>query len=169
MSTDTKPSNPKDMIGGKKLPLHLVPPAVNIYASLAFLEGALKYGKFNWRVAGVRFSIYLDAVERHLAKLADGEWCDPETKVPHLANIIACCGIILDAKQNDKLTDDRAPAALRTSALIDGLQGNVAHLQDLFKAHNPTQYTIEYKPDASPTPTKKANTNTSRRPRKSRR
>ena len=49
-----KASNPKDAIGSRKLMLHVVPSTVDIYAALGFTEGALKYGKFNWRVAGVR-------------------------------------------------------------------------------------------------------------------
>jgi hypothetical protein len=64
----TKPTNPKDAIGTEKLPMHLIPGSAKATMALAFLEGALKYGKYNWRVAGVRASIYLDAMERHLEK-----------------------------------------------------------------------------------------------------
>jgi hypothetical protein len=138
-----KATNPKDLIGSSKLPMGLVPDTLTLYASLAFLEGALKYGRFNWRVAGVRFQIYLDALERHRAKLAAGEWEDPVTKVPHLASIIACAGIILDAHTCGKLVDDRPPSCLQISKLIDDHTKTVAHLKELFKDHNPKQYTIE--------------------------
>lgn len=139
---DVKPTNPKDIIGSDKLPLHLVPEAVEAYATLAFLEGALKYGRFNWRIAGVRFSIYLDALERHYKKLKAGEWEDQKTRVPHLASIIACAGIILDARVCGKLVDDRPPSA-PVSALLDDLSKHVVQLKDLFKDHHPKQYTIE--------------------------
>ena len=143
MSTDTKPSNPKDAIGSKKLAMHLVPSIVQVYAALGFTEGALKYGKYNWRVAGVRMSIYLDAMYRHIAKLQNGEWADKKTKVPHLASIIACAGIIADARASGKLTDDRPPTQDELSLLID-VEGMeiTTHLQQLFKDHTPHQHTI---------------------------
>ena len=36
------PKNPKDEIGAGKLPLHLVPDTLAVYAAMAFTEGALK-------------------------------------------------------------------------------------------------------------------------------
>lgn len=142
---DLKPSNPKDAIGSKKLSMHLVPSVIQAYAALAFTEGALKYGKYNWRIAGVRVSIYLDAIARHLAAYQNGEFADRETGVPHLASIIACVGIILDADLSGKLTDDRPPAQTNLKGLIDMQMADVTkHLQEIFKQHNPTQYTIDY-------------------------
>lgn len=137
-----KPSNPKDVVALTKLPLDLVPSTVVIYAALAFLEGARKYGKYNWRVAGVSFAVYLGAIKRHYEKLISGEWADQKTKVPHLASIIACCGIILDAKLCGKLTDDRPPVA-PTAELIAELEAEIVpHLQELFKDCHPHQHTI---------------------------
>lgn len=141
MTTDTKPSNPKDMIGSTKLPLHLVPTTGIEEEALAFLEGALKYGKFNWRAAGVRTSIYLDAIKRHLHKYENGEDRDPVTMVHHLANIRACTNIILDAGLNNMLTDDRAPRS-PNSQHIDATVSRVAHLKELFRDHNPHQYSL---------------------------
>ena len=141
MLVDSKPTNPKDVIGSDKLPLHLVPSVLNIYASLAFLEGAAKYGCYNWRVAGVRMSIYLAALERHFQKFKDGEWADEKTGVPHLSSMLACIGIILDAKLVGKLTDDRPPVA-PTAALIASLEAHVPRLKELFKDCRPHQHTI---------------------------
>ena len=47
-----KPSNPKDMIGSNKLPLHLWPNTATAMGSLGFLNGALKYGRANFREIG---------------------------------------------------------------------------------------------------------------------
>ena len=138
---DTKPTNPKDAIGSKKLLMSLVPSSLMAYAATAFLEGALKYGRFNWRKAGVRSSIYKDALDRHVAKWWNGEDCDPETRVKHLASAIACLGILLDAELCGMLNDDRPPRA-PVGQLIDEQQELVAHLQEMFKDHNPHQYTI---------------------------
>lgn len=138
---DTKPTNPKDAIGAGKLPLHLVPDTATYHLATAFLEGALKYGKYNWRVAGVRASIYLDALDRHVSKWKNGEDRDPKTRVHHLANALACIAIILDAELCGKLTDDRPPRA-NIAALEADLTARAAHLRELFKDHNPHQYTI---------------------------
>lgn len=143
---DTKPSNPKDAIGSKKLMMHLVPSTMNVYAAMAFTEGALKYGKYNWRVAGVRASIYLDALARHIAKWTNGEECDPDTGVPHLANALACLAIIVDAKVSGMLTDDRPPAQPELATFINDGGKITVDLQNTFKDHSPIQYTISYKP-----------------------
>jgi Domain of unknown function (DUF5664) len=138
-----KKSNPKDLIGSTKLSMSLVPSTLTALAALAFLEGALKYGRYNWRIAGVRMCIYLDAIYRHTAKLQNGEWADPVTHVPHLASIIACAGIIEDARQCGKLVDDRPPALPGFSGTLDQeYVATVAHLKELFKGHNPRQFTI---------------------------
>ena len=142
MKPEVKESNPKDAIGSSKLPMHLVPGSAKAFLTLGFLEGALKYGKYNWRIAGVRCSIYLDAMERHMEKYKNGEDVDPVTKVPHLASVMACCAIILDAGIVGKLTDDRPPRA-PVSNLIDSMVADVQYLKNLYEGDNPRQYTIE--------------------------
>lgn len=148
MTTDTKLSNPKEAIGSDKVPFHLIPDTALALEAMAFLEGALKYGKYNWRVAGVRCSTYLDALDRHVKKFKNGEWEDKTTLVSHLANARACLGILIDALVCDKLVDDRPPAA-PVSELIDSLIPKVKHLKELLKEHNPHQYTIS---DTAPPP-----------------
>jgi len=145
MSRETKPTNPKDAIGSKKLPLDLVPDTAVAEMATSFLEGALKYGKFNWRIDGVRASIYIAAARRHLAKFTNGEDEDQVTRVKHLASVMACCAIILDANVCGKLVDDRPPRT-QVSNQIDDLSDKVAHLQELFKDHNPHQNTIADSP-----------------------
>lgn len=137
----TKPSNPKDVIGSAKLPLELQPDTIEAEVALAYLEGALKYGRYNWRVAGVRASIYRAAMRRHMMQWWNGEDRDQKTRVKHLASIIASAGILLDAELCGKLNDDRPPSAPIT-ALLDAQAEIVAHLKELFKAHSPHQYTI---------------------------
>lgn len=140
---ETKPSNPKDVVGSKKLPTHIVPSAVVRYAALAYFEGMCKYGKFNWRVAGIGISIYIDALERHLMKLKEGEWRDPKTGVPHLGSIIACAGIILDANELGRLTDDRGPVQLVAVSHLDEESPLImAHLREMFKDYAPHQHVI---------------------------
>jgi hypothetical protein len=135
-----KPSNPKDAIGSKKLPLDLVPDTIPIFAATAFAEGASKYGSYNWRVAGVRASIYRAALDRHLKKWWNGEDCDPVTGVHHLASVIACAGILLDAEVCDKLTDDRPPAA-DVGALIGDMEDVIEYVYTLHDGRKPHHHT----------------------------
>lgn len=141
---ETKPTNPKDIIGSTKLDLGLVPSTLSIMVSKAFLEGALKYGRFNWRIAGVRASIYHAALHRHLAKWWNGQDKDPKTGVHHLDNAMACLGILRDAEIFKKLQDDRPPAVDPDliAQIIDESEADVARLKALFKSYNPHQYTI---------------------------
>jgi hypothetical protein len=118
-----------------------VPASGTAEEALAFLEGALKYGRYNWRVKGVRASIYYDAMLRHLAKWWNGEDRDQRTFVHHLGSARACANILLDAERQGVLVDDRPPRAA-TAGHIDELAENVEHLRQLFREHEPYQYTI---------------------------
>ena len=135
-----KDTTPKDAIGSSKLSLGVVPDSLVIFAAMAYTEGDGKYGGYNYRVAGVRTSIYIDAAKRHMAKFWNGEDCDPVTKVPHLASVIACMGIILDAGHVGKLTDDRPPKA-DMAALIEQAEEVKRHLMVLHKDCHPKHYT----------------------------
>jgi hypothetical protein len=137
-----KPSNPKDMIGSGKLHLDLVPDSMSIFAAMGFAEGAFKYGKFNWRVAGVRLSIYMAALERHKMKFMAGEWADPKTNVPHLASMLACLGIIVDAHVSGQINDDRPPVQDGLSDALERAADIQNHLRGLFRSCNPHQHTI---------------------------
>lgn len=137
-----KPTNPKDIIGSTKVPLGLVPAVTMAYLAIGHLEGDLKYGRVNWREAGVRMMIYIDAALRHIEKLKEGQWDDPVTKVPHLANALACLSIIVDAKHADKLVDDR-PKSTPAADVIDEMSSIVANLKELYGDKKPTDYFID--------------------------
>ena len=137
-----KETNPKDLIGSKKLGTTVVPDVVKFYCALGNLEGLLKYGANNWTEAGVRCSVYLDALDRHIAKFKAGEWADPKTRVPHLSSALACIGIILDANMREKIIDDRPPANPALIRWLDRAEENVRHLQEMFAGCNPEHYTI---------------------------
>jgi len=139
---DTKATNPKDAIGSKKLGTTAVPDCVKFFCALANIEGALKYGTANWSEAGVRCSIYLDALDRHISKFKAGEWRDPATRVPHLSNALACIGIMLDAHLRGKIHDDRPPPNPELIRWLDEAQESVKHLQDMFADYDPEHYNM---------------------------
>jgi hypothetical protein len=115
MSAD--PTNPKDGIAARKVALGLFPAAGTIMGALAFTDGARKYGPYNWRTAKVRMTVYLDAMERHLLALRDGEDDAPDSGLPHVAHIIACGAIIADAMACGCLIDDRPPPGAAAALL----------------------------------------------------
>jgi hypothetical protein len=138
-----KPTNPKEMAGSNKPPLHLVPPIAVAWQSLAHLWGALKYGRTNWRVAGVRTSIYVDAAKRHLDAMSEGEDLDADSGLPHEAMVAACMNILLDARAAGKLVDDRAyPGGYRLA--FDALVPHVARMKASAEAagYKPKHFTI---------------------------
>jgi len=148
---DTKPSNPKDMVGSSKLPLHLWPETATAMGCLGLLDGMLKYGRSNWRRAGVRATIYADAIRRHLAAWLEGEDFDPDSGVPHMAHLLACAAIIVDAQAAGKFVDDRqTPGGYR--ALVDGLTPHVERLKALHEGKSPKHYTIADKPGEGEAP-----------------
>jgi hypothetical protein len=104
-----KPSNPKDSVSDKKIPLWLLSPIAKMHWAIGQFAGMMKYQAWNWRVAGARSSVYLSAIQRHADAYASGEEFDPVDGTHHLGNIMACCAILLDAKESGKLVDDRPP------------------------------------------------------------
>lgn len=137
-----KPSNPKDLIGSNKLPLHLWPETATALGCLATLEGNLKYGRTNWRAAGVKASIYFDACKRHInAWFDEGEDNDPDSGLPHLAHALACLAIIVDAQAAGKLTDDRLIRG-GYRKLVEEITPHVARLKEKHADKKPRHYTI---------------------------
>ena len=136
-----KPTNPKDAIGSDKLPLHLWPETATLYGCLGLLDGALKYGRSNWRETGVRTTIYVDALRRHVNAWLEGEDFDPDSGVPHLAHALACLAILVDAQAAGKLNDDRAyPGGYR--ALVEEMTPHVKRLKEKHKDKSPKHWTV---------------------------
>lgn len=101
--------NPKTAIGVTKPSLSKVPASAVLYTALAFMDGARKYGPFNWRTKKVTASIYIDAAKRHLDAWFDGEEFADDSGLPHFSHALACIAILVDAKECGVLVDDRPP------------------------------------------------------------
>lgn len=110
--TNDKPTNPKDAVGIRKWrQFATVPMTVIAEVGAALFEGARKYGRHNYRVAGVRASVYVDAAIGHIAQWWEGEDRDPDTGLSHITKAMASLVVLRDAMIQDMLTDDRPPAA----------------------------------------------------------
>lgn len=139
-----KPSNPKDVIGSDKIPFHLWPEVASAMGALGLLDGALKYGRGNFREFGVRYTIYLDALRRHSNALAEGEDNDPDSQLHHLCHVLACAAILADAIANDTLTDDRNynPRGGYRS-MLNKLTAHVSRLKAHHAHRHPKHWTIQ--------------------------
>lgn len=136
-----KIENPKAAIGDTKVPLWLCSPIATIHWAMGQFAGLIKYGAWNWRASGIRSSTYISAMKRHIEAYESGEDYDPVDETHHLGNIMACCGIILDAKEAGKLTDDRPPLVSHRPT-VDWAEGLMAKLKEKYKDKNPRHYTI---------------------------
>lgn len=108
----SKDTNPKDAVGIKKWrQFTTIPLTVMAELGVAMLEGARKYGKHNYRVAGVRASVYVDAAMGHIMQWWEGENTDADSGLSHITKAIASLTVLRDAMIQDKLVDDRPPPA----------------------------------------------------------
>lgn len=107
--SERKDTNPKDAIGIAKVPASTVPREVIAEVGLAMMEGALKYGRHNFRDAGVRYSVYYDAMTRHIDAFHEGQDIDPESGLSHLVKAIACLVVLRDSQFLGNWVDDRPP------------------------------------------------------------
>ena len=105
----TKDTNPKNTIGVRKAPVSTLPAGVLFEVGTALLEGATKYGRHNYRVHGVRASVYYDASVGHLMDWWEGEDIDPDSGLSHVTKAIASLMVLRDTMLQGKLTDDRPP------------------------------------------------------------
>lgn len=99
--------NPKDKIGASKVDMTLIPGCAKVQMALALMDGASKYGAYNWRVEPIQARTYIAAMMRHLEAFLDGEFAAKDSGIAHLGHVMACCAIVLDAEYSQTLVDDR--------------------------------------------------------------
>lgn len=137
-----KLTNPKQFAGSSKMPLHLWPETATIMGALGLLDGALKYGRGNYRTSGVQATIYTDACKRHINAWLEGEDNDPDSGIPHLGHALACLAILVDAQAAHVLNDDRQVQG-GYRELIDKLTPLVNELKEKHKDKQPKHWTIK--------------------------
>lgn len=80
--------------------------AASLQIATVYGMGALKYDDNNWR-KGYKWSLSYAAALRHLSAIERGEMMDPETKVPHYANVWWHCATLWTFATEGLGTDDR--------------------------------------------------------------
>ena len=105
----SKDTNPKDAVGIAKVPLSVVSAPVLMEIGLGMMEGARKYRRHNYRIAGVRASVYYDAAMRHLMAWYEGEDVDLDSGLSHVTKALACLSVLRDSMILGNWNDDRPP------------------------------------------------------------
>jgi hypothetical protein len=126
-----KDTNPKDALGIRKVPIHCIPTWPLLEVGLAMLEGGRKYGSHNYRSAGVRSSVYYDAVFRHLSAWWEGEDIDPDSGVHHVVKAMACLFVLRDSMLMGNVEDDR-PIGYVSGLRIDKLNEAASSIVDKY-------------------------------------
>jgi len=108
---------------------------------VAMFEGALKYGRHNYRGVGVRASVYFDATNRHLEDWWEGQDLDPGSGLSHITKAIASLYVMRDAMIMGKFEDDRPPRLANFQAFTDDLNSKVADLLSRYGHIMPHHYT----------------------------
>src|SRR6185503_11751438 len=140
---DIKDSNPKDAVGVLKPGISNVPMFPLMELAVAMGEGAVKYGRHNYRAIGVRASVYVDAIMRHLVSFWEGEDIDEVSGLPHIIKIMACCVVLRDAQMMGKYYDDRPPRIASPVEVLAKLEEKVKELAKKFP--NPREPFTELK------------------------
>lgn len=122
--------NPKDLVGNTKVSLTKLPAVAVAHGAMAMMDGAAKYGAFNWRDKEVIASIYVDAAMRHLQCWFEGQETASDSMVHHLGHAMACCAILLDAQAKNKLVDDRP----KDDKDLDFMEAQLNKLSEIIKA-----------------------------------
>lgn len=117
--------NPKTQFGIAKPGDFYVPMIPYYEYSLAHLQGALKYGHFNWREDPVTMSTYLEAAKRHVDLFKAGQDYASDTGIHHLAHAMTCFSIIIDAVAHGTMTDDRWRKDAVGHKIIEHIPGEI--------------------------------------------
>lgn len=143
MSHTAKPTNPKDVVGIRKWAMSCIPITVVMEVGVAMLEGALKYGRYNWRAMGVRCSVYYDATMRHLISFWEGEDVDPDSQLSHITKAITSLTVLRDSMIQGNFEDDRPPSTKGLKGHMAFLNGRAEALMDKYADQKPYHYTIK--------------------------
>lgn len=124
-------TNPKAAMGALKAPMGYCPPTAIIEMEAVMAGGGWKYGPYNFRDTKIDAMTYIGAIDRHFKLWQDGVDSDKESGRSHLAHIMACCALALDAQHTGSFTDNR-----HKSGLVQGILDSCAESHNKFMKEN---------------------------------
>lgn len=138
----SKDTNPKDAVGTHKWRQFMAVPRQALWeVGVGMLEGALKYGRHNYRNTGVRASVYCDAALGHIDQFIEGEDTDPDSGLSHVTKAITSLIVLRDAMLNEHWVDDRPPKIKDLQGIRERLQKLVDENFDKYGEYKPHHYT----------------------------
>jgi hypothetical protein len=99
--------NNKEKACKDKPALHHIPPRVLFELAKALKEGNDKYGYFNYRKAGAKYSTYYSSTWRHLGTWFEGTDIDKDSGLHHVLKSIAGLVVLYDSILEGNDVDDR--------------------------------------------------------------
>lgn len=139
---DSKPTNPKDALGIRRVSMSVLPAGVMLEAALGMMEGAAKYGRHNYRAMGVQASVYYDATMGHLMDWWEGEDIDPDSGLSHVTKAIDSLIVLRDAMLQGRFTDNRPP---RSKVFKRDFNAKAGEILDKHADKKPHHYTLHDK------------------------
>lgn len=128
-----KDTNPKDAVGTRKWRQYCTLPYTVLWElGVAMLEGARKYGRHNYRVSGLRASVYVDAAKGHIDQWWEGEDIDQDSGLNHLVKAMTSLVVLRDSMLHGNYIDDRPPRAANLSKIRADLQTAVEAIIDRY-------------------------------------
>lgn len=153
MGLTRKDTNPKDAVGTVKWRQYCTVPTTIIWElGVAMLEGARKYGRHNYRVSGVRASVYVDAAKGHIDQWWEGENIDSDSGLSHITKAMASLAVLRDAMINDMVVDDRPPKANLDRVRVEmqeAVEGIFARYPDAVPAYTEIEHGAEARGEPS--------------------
>lgn len=107
LDTEVRVKDPKSggEKGAKLARFSLIPPDFLLELANHYGRGARKYADRNWE-RGYKWSLSVDALERHLTAFKMGEWLDSETGTPHIIAVAWHCAALFIFKTRGLGTND---------------------------------------------------------------
>ena len=90
----------------EKPDLSLLPASAKIGIAKAFMFGAAKYGRYNYK-GGMDWTRIIASADRHLTAFNAGEETDRESGLSHLFHLGACVMMLIDYQENKLGNDNR--------------------------------------------------------------
>lgn len=111
--------NPKDRIGATKVDFTLCPSTAYTAWALAQMDGANKYGAYNWRIEPIQLRTYIGAIQRHALDFLEDEHVALDSLIEHMGHIMSSAAIIIDAMRAGTFVDDRPVKGVGSSVIAE--------------------------------------------------
>jgi len=123
--------DPKKVAGALKLDYTNLPPSFIAEVARAINTGAVKYGRYNWRLSKVELLTYVSALKRHIDLFLEGQDVASDSNMMHLGHAGATIAVLIDAIYCGTLVDNRGPVNELALARLEKTMNNKGVTEDV--------------------------------------